>query len=92
MLVLFFVSVYSFRFLRLSSSQEVSFASVFEPTEFVASFATTAGAVFRNQLSPCSGGQFAGAMFTKALDTSLWVLRAKLRNSSSDSATVWENP
>ena len=45
------------------------FASVFEPTEFVASFATTAGAVF-----------------TKTSDTSLWVLRAKLRNSSSDSA------
>ena len=35
---------------------------------------------------PVSGGQFAGAVFTKALDTSLWVLRAKLRNSSSDSA------
>ena len=60
------------RILRLSSSQGVSFTSVFEPTEFVASFATTAGAVF-----------------TKTSDTSLWVLRAKLRNSSSDSATVW---
>ena len=48
------------------------FASVFEPTEFVASSATTAGAVF-----------------AKASDTSLWILRAKLRNSSSDSATVW---
>ena len=59
------------RILRFSSI-DVSYASVFEPTEFVASFATTAGAVF-----------------TKALDTSLWVLRAKLRNSSSDSATVW---
>ena len=57
------------------SSIDVSYASVFEPTEFVASFATTAGAVF-----------------AKALDTSLWILRAKLRNSSSDSATVWENP
>ena len=56
------------------SSIDVSYASVFEPTEFVASFATTAGAVF-----------------AKALDTSLWILRAKLRNSSSDSATVWEN-
>ena len=41
---------------------------------------------------PVSGGQFAGAMFEKASDTSLCVLRAKLRNSSSDSATVWENP
>ena len=46
---------------------------MFEPTEFVASFATTAGAVF-----------------AKASDTSLWILRAKLRNSSSDSAIVWE--
>ena len=45
---------------------------MFEPTEFVASFATTAGAVL-----------------AKALDTALWILRAKLRNSSSDSATVW---
>ena len=42
-----------------------------EFTEFVASFATTAGAVFAN-----------------ASDTALWVLRAKLRNSSSDSAIV----
>ena len=50
-------------------SIDVSYASVFEPPEFVASFATTAGAVFE-----------------KASDTSLWVLRAKLRNSSSDSA------
>ena len=56
------------RILRFSSI-DVSYASVFEPTEFVASFATTAGAVFE-----------------KASDTSLWVLRAKLRNSSSDSA------
>ena len=59
------------RILRFSSI-DVSYASVFEPTEFVASSATTAGAVF-----------------TKTSDTSLWVLRAKLRNSSSDSATVW---
>ena len=56
------------RILRFSSI-DVSYASVFEPTEFVASSATTAGAVF-----------------TKTSDTSLWVLRAKLRNSSSDSA------
>ena len=68
-LIEYFVSHRIHGFLRLSSSQEVSFASVFEPTEFVASSATTAGAVF-----------------TKALDTSLWVLHAKLRNSSSDSA------
>ena len=59
------------RILRFSSI-DVSYASVFEPTEFVASSATTAGAVF-----------------AKASDTSLWILRAKLRNSSSDSATVW---
>jgi hypothetical protein len=56
------------RILRFSSI-DVSYANVFEPTEFVASSATTAGAVF-----------------TKTSDTSLWVLRAKLRNSSSDSA------
>ena len=47
-LIEYFVSHRIHEFLRLSSSQEVSFASVFEPTEFVASFATTAGAVFSN--------------------------------------------
>ena len=38
---------------------------------------------------PVSGGQFAGAVFAKASDTSLWVLRAKLFDCYLSAVYLW---